>query len=69
MTKTKTYPAPRLDENGNCLANGECYICGNWGAEMIQVGLGVLRHDECGPGSEAWCQRYPDSWSAKRGRL
>ena len=51
-----------IDKNGNTLATGECYVCGRWGTTLQPSGKGFARHVDCGPGSEAWADKFPNTF-------
>ena len=53
------------DRNGNTLDRGACYVCGRWGTRMVVAGPDTVRHEDCAPGSEAWAEKFPDSYLGK----
>ncbi len=36
----------------------DCYICGRSGVSMRYIGGDLWRHEECAPGTPAWCEWY-----------
>ena len=53
------------DRNGNTLDRGACYVCGRWGTRMAVAGPDMVRHEDCAPGSEAWTEKFPNSYLGK----
>ena len=35
-----------------------CYVCERGGVDMLPMGLGVYRHEDCAPGSTLWVEWY-----------
>ena len=40
-------------------------MCGRWGTRMVVAGPDTVRHEDCAPGSEAWAEKFPNSYLGK----